>query len=1165
MAYQKELRANIVLGGRTDKTFGHLGTALEALGGQIDRISQRVIDFGRQSVETYVNYEDAMLDAKVAMATQYDSTNELNRAMETLDKAAMQWSASSRFTTDDMANAISNASHAGWDLQQVLNGVPAAMNISLAGGMDLAGGLEYLVDITNAAGLSFSELTELTDYWAYAANSSSTTIPEMGAAMQKMGATMQFVKGDMAGLTTMLAVLADNGAKGTEAGTLLRNSMIRLIAPTEKAALAMEALELSEEDLEDIYSDPKALEEANRLLKEMGFDAYDAQGNLKGFLNIWEELQKATSGMSEEKRNQVLSAIFPTRTITGALALLDAAGKEWDGLYQSILENSEGYAEYARDTMESGLGGALRRTEAALDVLKAKTGKKLSGQVEKAADAFSGLINWINELDDDKFGAMVSGFETLAFIGPGLTVAGGAIRLLSSTGLFGWAAVVATGLLAVTGAVNDFNRSVYESKFGTLELDQTEIGSALNELGNAFSDTQGKIAKYNTSVETAISDYTEASGTFKESLLTNMLTGAALTEEDIASLNGLGDQMRRALLQGIDGSFSADEEAIFHLSGLVSAEDGAKDRGVGGQILSLLNIGYEESIAQAEQLSQALRDAMTSAFEDGTLTEDEVSNIQSIFDQMNELMASQASKEIWMEQQKLLRQAQTVGLDGLEALSGQAETLRDEKWELREQAYDQARWELKKQYEGHKGQTIDGVTYDDKWYAQANDWLNEQISAEKQAHNAEFDRYLLDLWNSTVRGSELGGAWGRLSELADLYFSGAVDAENAHDAFAQMYGESRFASGSGYDNNTESSQLGEYMARMVAAFGGYDEIEARIAHYEKQGDTESAGRLKRLYAMEQIVNDYAVTGVMENGKVSSSSSGEYAPQQLNRERFEGYMGESVSDYSLDAARQMVAFFDRENGSMSRVFQAFQSGDAREIESAFSGMNGAARAAFDDMMAQIMQSYDLDRLLQGDGSPAADSDHAYRDYYAAGKLLFDENINAEEYRFPVVPEVDTEQIVEQTEAVSPEVVILGDNTLLKQSIDEMDGREISVNVRGAAGGGGGKRMSLYAEGGRADEASIFGEAGPEWAIPEEHSRRTAELLDRARAASGFTWDELLSRNGGLNAGGGERTIVYSPTIYAQDAAGVEEKLIEDKKRLLKMLRDLKMKDDVEAYA
>ena len=106
--------------------------------------------------------------------------------------------------------------------------------------------------------------------------------------------------------------------------------------------------------------------------------------------------------------------------------------------------------------------------------------------------------------------------------------------------------------------------------------------------------------------------------------------------------------------------------------------------------------------------------------------------------------------------------------------------------------------------------------------------------------------------------------------------------------------------------------------------------------------------------------------------------------------------------------------------------------------------------------------------------------------------------------------------------------------------------------------------LFAAGGRATSASIFGEDGAEWAIPEEHSERTAALLNAARAASGFTWADLLGRYGGLNANpnNAPTTIVYSPTINAADVTGVEQALLEDKKRLDKWFEEKKMRDRAE---
>ena len=116
------------------------------------------------------------------------------------------------------------------------------------------------------------------------------------------------------------------------------------------------------------------------------------------------------------------------------------------------------------------------------------------------------------------------------------------------------------------------------------------------------------------------------------------------------------------------------------------------------------------------------------------------------------------------------------------------------------------------------------------------------------------------------------------------------------------------------------------------------------------------------------------------------------------------------------------------------------------------------------------------------------------------------------------------------------------------------------------------FAMYAEGGRATTASIFAEGNTaEWAIPEEHSDRTADLLNAARQASGFTWGDLISRYGGLNANTSGRSMVlnYSPTINAQNASGVERVLDADKNRVKRMMKQIldeeRTQNEVEVYA
>ena len=104
-------------------------------------------------------------------------------------------------------------------------------------------------------------------------------------------------------------------------------------------------------------------------------------------------------------------------------------------------------------------------------------------------------------------------------------------------------------------------------------------------------------------------------------------------------------------------------------------------------MLDTLEYGYSDAIQTAQSLSNQLREAMTSAFADGNLTSEEIDNIQSILQQQNELIAMAADAKNATEREKILRQAQTLGLDGLEEVSTLAENQRDAELQSLEDNY----------------------------------------------------------------------------------------------------------------------------------------------------------------------------------------------------------------------------------------------------------------------------------------------------------------------------------------------------------------------------------------------------------------------------------------------------------------------------------------------
>ena len=168
----QNLTTNIVINARTGNGFSQVGNTLTELGNIVNGISQRLISFGDDSLKVYRDYEKSMASAEVALSTTYGrGTQQLSRVMSQLDASATEWAATTIFHTNDVGNAISEAAHAGWDYEQIMVGLPAAMRLAQAGGLDLSEAVNYIVKSTYAAGVEFEDLSSFIDLWTFAANS----------------------------------------------------------------------------------------------------------------------------------------------------------------------------------------------------------------------------------------------------------------------------------------------------------------------------------------------------------------------------------------------------------------------------------------------------------------------------------------------------------------------------------------------------------------------------------------------------------------------------------------------------------------------------------------------------------------------------------------------------------------------------------------------------------------------------------------------------------------------------------------------------------------------------------------------------------------------------------------------------------------------------------
>ena len=1104
----KDLITNVVIGGKTTAGFNALAGRLETLGSTVDRIGSYVREFEKDSVKVYRSYEDNMLAAQYALSAQYDSASELSKVMSDLDKHASEWAGSTIFHTDDVSQAINEAAHAGWDYTKIIQGIPKAMLIAQAGSLDLSTGLDYLVKMMNATDTEFSDISTVVDQWSKAANLSATDIGEMGDAFMSLGSAAQFADSTQE-LFTMLAVLANVGTTGSQAGTALRGAMMRLVAPTTKAEAAMSLLGASSEEINEVLADTNVTNAA-KTLEGLGFSAYDAEGNLLPMIDIFTGLHDSLKDLDEQSRYEILSAIFPLRNIAAANAFYKSIEKgNMAELFTSI-GDSEGYAAEGADIMMSGMTGSIETLKSKWEEFERTVGKTLAPVIQDVADGLGGIVDAINGMDETQMSALVGAMTSLATVGPGLMAAGGAIRLFATLGPWGTAFVMAaTGAGALVGYLTKLDEINFESSFGQMELDLDALGSHVDSLQSKFDAQQGAIAEWESALEAAEQAYATKSSQLSELLLTDVLTGKELTDADKDAIDKYVTDLYTTVTTAISNAESSNFgflEALFS-----DAEAGSEEEAVYNTASQVLG-GYFESVyGEAEAASQELRNKMTEALRDGNLNEAEREAIQASIDRYNQIMAQIASAQSSQAYYEQLYKAQTVSWDTASAFVEENATKMEEDLAANHAAFAQKYSVWAAAYEwardnNEKFFTVDGVKrkvtdFDEEALARQVQREEEESAASIRSKYGEASMTMVD---SLMAGSEYGDAW-RLLRKAGINEDGTF---NLDSMFTGLNSDELSAA------NSALAKLDQNWYSLIKRFPGgfFDTEQGEIAG----GLIQQAGNAAR--TADEWRSSLELTGwdvVPTRGRDTLQAQEALTEAEARLAALQSRQAEVDAEIAEREGR-----LERNQGDTWSWWYTYAGGKDND-ESALNGYT----SVFGDVPG----------------------------LYATQGNLTGEITDAQAEVAALQADLDALQ--------APDVQVDVDTSAWDSWTPQPKSGKVIPFMTGKA----------YSEGGRAVEASIFGEDGPEWAIPEEHSERTAALLDEARKASGFSWGELLSRYGGLNANPGGSGVVlnYSPTINATSADGVAGALEADKERLRRMLENLmdeqRTRDAVEAYA
>lgn len=367
MADTASYEAAMTRAGSTAKTVAsgmeHTGRKSALIASGMTAAGLAVAAFGVAAVKMAADFDQQM-------STVQANTGATSAQMDQLRAAAIEAGASTVYSASDSADAINDLGKAGMSVTDILNGgLSGALNLAASDGMAVGDAAEYMANALSMFHLKGSQASQVADTLAAGAGKAVGNVSDFGEALNNCGAQANSFGMNVQETTGVLALFAQNGTIGAEAGTQLNSMLMKLAAPSA---------------------------EASNTMKELGISAYDAQHHFVGMANFAGQLQKAEKGLTDEQRNQANATIFGSYAIKAANYLYEAGESGVNKWTKAVSES--GYAAEQAAAKNNNLKGDLENLSGSMESLMISVGEGAQGPLRKMVqgldtlvDAFAGL------------------------------------------------------------------------------------------------------------------------------------------------------------------------------------------------------------------------------------------------------------------------------------------------------------------------------------------------------------------------------------------------------------------------------------------------------------------------------------------------------------------------------------------------------------------------------------------------------------------------------------------------------------------------------------------------------------------------------------------------------------------------------------------------------
>lgn len=464
--------------------------------------------------------------------------------LKQLTDQAIDLGAETSFSATQVAEGMENLASAGFTTQEIMEAMPGLLDLAASSGADLATSSEIAASAIRGFGLEASSSAHIADVFAEAAARTNAQTEDMGEAMKYIAPIANTMGLKIEEVAAAIGIMSDAGIKGSQAGTSLRGALVRLTKPTDKMLGVME---------------------------DLGISFYDNEGKMKSLTEMISMLQEATKGLTDEQKQNALTILFGTESLSGIMSLINRGSKDLADMTKSF-EDCDGAAQNMADTMLDNTAGSIEEMTGAIESLAIKVQQMLAPYITKVADKIQELINKFMELPESTQKTILAIAGITALLGPILLIIGQVINSISiisgalstftawiantSAGLTGFSKILTTltGPVGIVIGVITALVGVFTYLYNTNEQFRLKAQETWNNLVALFQNTVmpviQNIGNLVMSVVNTVISILQQLWSFVEPFFTEMFTwlmdfwnntGSKIFENVMGFVNGLID------------------------------------------------------------------------------------------------------------------------------------------------------------------------------------------------------------------------------------------------------------------------------------------------------------------------------------------------------------------------------------------------------------------------------------------------------------------------------------------------------------------------------------------------------------------------------------------------------------------------------------------------